>query len=73
MSATHNTFGASGLNFRSTRSSATRTPGTLIVVRPRLTLTSPEIPAALISRRTRPRETWTSWPRRSSACTRREP
>jgi hypothetical protein len=31
------------LNFRSTRSSATQTPGTLIVVRPRLTLTSPEI------------------------------
>jgi hypothetical protein len=46
ISATHSTFGASGLNFRSTRSSATRTPGTRIVVRPFLTFTSPEIPAS---------------------------
>jgi hypothetical protein len=32
MSATHSTFGAAGRNYRSTRSSATRTPGTRIVV-----------------------------------------
>jgi len=39
MSATHNTLGAAGLNCRSTRSSATRTPGTRIVVFSRLTST----------------------------------
>ncbi len=73
MSATHSTFGASGLNFRSTRSSATRTPGTRIVVRPFLTFTSPEIPAWRMSLRIRLRETAMSWPSRSSACTRRDP
>jgi hypothetical protein len=44
-----------------------------IVVRPFLTFTSPEIPAALMSRCMRRRETWMPWPRRSSACTRRDP
>jgi hypothetical protein len=73
ISAIHRTFGASRRNCRSTRSSATQTPGTPIVVRPRLTLTSPEIPAWRISRRTRQRETQMSCPRRSSAWTRREP
>jgi hypothetical protein len=57
MSATHSTFGASGRKFRSTRSSATRTPGTRIVVRPRLTFTRPEIPDWRIRRLTRLRET----------------
>ena len=59
MSATQSTFGAAGRNWRSTRSSATRTPGTRIVVRPRLRRTSPEMPAARISRSTRLRETRT--------------
>ena len=45
MSATHSTFGAVGRKSRSTRSSATRTPGTRIVVRPRFFGTRPEIPA----------------------------
>ena len=53
MSAHHSTFGAVGLNFRSTRSSATLTPGTRIVVRPRRLGSSPEIPACAISRSTR--------------------
>ena len=35
MSATQSTLGAAGVNCRATRSSATRTPGTRIVVRPR--------------------------------------
>src|ERR1019366_4698177 len=47
MSASHSTFGAAGRNWRSTRSSATRTPGTWIVVRPRLRGTRPEMPGAL--------------------------
>ena len=36
MSATHSRLGAAARNARSTRSSQTRTPGTRIVVRPRL-------------------------------------
>src|SRR3954447_23137980 len=44
MSATQSTFGAAGRNCRSTRSSATRTPGTWIVVRPRLRRTTPGDP-----------------------------
>jgi hypothetical protein len=44
----------------------TLTPGTRIVVLPRLTLTSPEIPAVLISRCARLRETSMPWPGRSS-------
>jgi hypothetical protein len=36
MSATQSTLGAAGLKSRATRSSATRTPGTRIVVRPPL-------------------------------------
>lgn len=45
MSVNHITFGACGRNWRLTRSSATLTPGTRIVVRPRFFATSPEIPA----------------------------
>jgi DNA-directed RNA polymerase specialized sigma24 family protein len=56
-----------------TRSSATRTPGTRIMVRPFFTFTSPEIPAWRISVRIRLRETTKPWPRRSSACTLLEP
>src|SRR4051812_15628309 len=53
MSATRRTFGPAGRNWRSTRSSATPTPGTRIVVRPRLTRTSPERLAWRMSRLTR--------------------
>jgi hypothetical protein len=53
MSATHNTLGAVGRNWRWTRSSATRTPGTRIVVRPRFLGTRPEIPAWRMRRSTR--------------------
>ena len=52
----------SGLNCRSTRSSATLTPGTRIVVLPFLTFTSPEIPAWRMNLRIRLRETRMSWP-----------
>ena len=57
MSASHSTFGSAGRNCLSTRSSATLTPGTAIVVRPRFFATSPEIPAVRISRSTRLRPT----------------
>jgi hypothetical protein len=73
MSATHSTFGPAGRNRRSTRSSATRTPGTRIVVRARLRLTSPDSPASRINRSTRFLPTPMPCPRRSSACTRRAP
>ena len=46
-----------GRNWRSTKSSATLTPGTLIVVRPRLRRTNPEIWASRINRATRLRPT----------------
>ena len=45
MSATHSMLGAAGRNWRWTRSSATRTPGTRIVVRPRRLGISPARPA----------------------------
>ena len=45
MSATQSVLGAAGRKSRPTRSSATRTPGTRIVVRPRLRLTVPARPA----------------------------
>src|SRR5215217_1631304 len=41
MSVTHRTLGAAGLKLRPTRSSATRMPGTRIVVRPRFFAISP--------------------------------
>ena len=67
MSATQSRSGAEARNARSTRSSQTRTPGTLIVVRPRRRLTIPEIPAWRISRSTRLRPTLTPSAIRSSA------
>jgi len=67
MSATHSRSGAAARNVRSTRSSQTRTPGTLIVVRPRLRLTMPVMPAWRISRSTRLRPTLTPSAIRSSA------
>ena len=73
MSATHNTSGASARKRRSTRSSATRTPGTRIVVRPRLRATTPDRPAWRMRRCTRLRETTTPSPSLSSAVTRRDP
>src|SRR5215207_6552310 len=57
MSASQSTFGLGGRKRRSTRSSATLTPWTRIVVRARLRGASPEIAAARISRSTRLRET----------------
>ena len=44
MSATHDRFGPAERNWRSTRSSATLTPGTRIVVAPRRLVTRPEMP-----------------------------
>jgi hypothetical protein len=67
MSATHNIFGRSGLNCRSTRSVAGVIPGIRIVVLNRFRGLTPEIPAAFINRATRLRPTRTSCSRRSSA------
>ena len=67
MSATHNTFGAAGVNCRSTRSVAGRDPGIRIVVFQRLRGLTPEIPAAFISRATRLRPTRIPCSMRSSA------
>ena len=67
MSATQSTLGAAGRKSRSTRSSATLTPGTRIVVRPRFFVTRPLIPACAISRSTRFRETLIPCAIRSSA------
>ena len=67
MSATHSTFGAAGLNCRSTRSLAGVIPGIRIVVLNRLRGLTPEIPAAFINRATRLRPTRTSSSIRSSA------
>ena len=57
MSADQTLFGSFALNSRSSRSSATLTPGTRIVVLPRLFGISPEIRASRISRATRLVET----------------
>jgi hypothetical protein len=73
MSASQSTFGAGGRKRRSTRSSATLTPCTRIVVRLRLRGASPEIAAARISRSTRLRETRIPCARRSSAWIRGAP
>jgi hypothetical protein len=69
MSADQVRFGPLGRRSRSTKSDATRSPGRRTVVRRRLRGTTPEIPAAFISRSTRFRPTpiWCS--RRSSAWT----
>jgi hypothetical protein len=67
MSATHNTFGDSGRNWRSTRSVAGVIPGIRIVVRHRFCGLTPAIPAAFINRATRLRPTWISCASRSSA------
>jgi hypothetical protein len=53
MSEAHGQFVAGGLKSRSTRPSATRTPGTLKVVRNLRRFTYPDIPALRISRSTR--------------------
>jgi len=73
MSATHKTLGAVGRKLRFTRSSATRTPGTRIVVRPRFFSIRPLIPASRISRSTRFSETLIPCAMRSSAQMRGEP
>ena len=73
MSATHSRFGAAAMNARSTRSSQTLTPGTLIVVRPRRHRTNPESPAWRISRSTRLRPTLTPSAIRNSAWMRGDP
>ena len=73
MSTTQSTFGVSGRNLRSTRSSATRTPGTLIVVRRYLFSIRPEIPAWAISRSTRFLPTLMPCSMRSSAWMRGAP
>ncbi len=66
MSAIQRTLGCSGRKRRSTRSSATRTPGTRIVVLPRLRGTKPEMPAWRINRSTRLRPTLMPSAKRSS-------
>src|SRR5215207_4222268 len=53
MSATHSRLGAAARKDRSTRSSQTRTPGTLMVVRPRRRRTIPVMPTWRIRRSTR--------------------
>lgn len=73
MSATQSTLGPAGRKSRFTRSSATLTPGTRIVVRPRFLGTKPLIPASRISRSTRLRETLIPCAMRSSAWMRRAP
>ena len=50
MSEAHSRFDAGGLKSRPTRSSATRTPGTLKVVRNLRRFTYPDMPALRISR-----------------------
>jgi ribosomal protein L34E len=57
MSASQRRFGAVALKSRSTRSEATRTPCTRIVVLPFRRLCEPESPAILISRSARLRPT----------------
>src|SRR6266496_2659707 len=64
MSEAHSRFGPGGLKSRWTRSSATRTPGTLKVVRNLRRFTYPDIPAARISRSTRLRPSRTPSSRR---------
>ncbi len=73
MSAIQSTLGAAGRKSRSTRSSATLTPGTRIVVRPRLFATRPLIPASRISLSTRLREILIPCAMRSSAWMRGAP
>ncbi len=73
MSATQIRLGAAAAKSRSTRSSQTRTPGTLIVVRPRLRRTIPLMPAARINRSTRLRPTRTPSASASSAWMRGPP
>jgi len=67
ISAAHVWLGSVGRKSRSSRSGATLTPGSLTVVRRRLRATTPEIPAARMSRSTRFRPTRTPCSRRSSA------
>jgi hypothetical protein len=67
MSATHNTFGRSGLKRRPTRSVAGVIPGIRIVVFHRFRGLTPAIPAAAINRATRLRPTRIPCSRRSSA------
>jgi hypothetical protein len=69
MSATHNTFGRSGRNCRSTRSVAGVIPGIRIVVFHRFLGLTPAIPAAFINRATRLRPTRMSCSIWSSAWT----
>jgi hypothetical protein len=67
MSADQIRFGSFALNSLSSKSSATRTPGTRIVVLPRRFGISPEIRASRISRATRLVEILMPWAMRNSA------
>jgi hypothetical protein len=73
MWTTQSRFGAAARKARSTSSSQTLTPGTRIVVRPRLRATMPEMPAWRINRSTRLRQTCTPSARRSLAWIRGDP
>src|SRR5919201_3195631 len=72
MSDIQSRFGSSATKLRSTRSQATRTPCTRIVVLPLRRRCEPEKPVARISRSARLPPIRTPW-RRSSACTRGDP